>query len=46
VHSNVDALVQSYDWYLAHFEEFQGKAGITHRSPLKQGALAIVRAFF
>jgi nucleoside-diphosphate-sugar epimerase len=45
-YSNVDALVQSYDWYLAHFEEFQGKAGVTHRSPLKQGALAIVRAFF
>lgn len=44
--SNVDALVQSYDWYAAHFEEFQGKTGLTHRSPLKQGALAIVRAFF
>jgi nucleoside-diphosphate-sugar epimerase len=46
VYSNVDALVQSYDWYVAHFEEFQGKTGVTHRSPLKQGALAIVRAFF
>ncbi len=45
-HSNADALAQSYDWYVAHFEEFQGKAGVTHRSPLKQGALAIVRAFF
>jgi nucleoside-diphosphate-sugar epimerase len=44
--SNVDALVQNYDWYVAHLEEFRRKAGVTHRSPLKQGALAIVRAFF
>jgi nucleoside-diphosphate-sugar epimerase len=46
VFSNAEALVQSYDWYLNHFEEFQGKSGVTHRSPLKQGALAVVRAFF
>jgi nucleoside-diphosphate-sugar epimerase len=46
VFSNVDALVESYDWYDKHFAEFQGKAGVTHRSPLRQGALAIVRAFF
>jgi nucleoside-diphosphate-sugar epimerase len=46
VFSNGDALRESYDWYDKHFEEFQGKAGVTHRSPLKQGALAIVRAFF
>lgn len=44
--SNADALRQSYDWYAAHYEEFQGKSGVTHRSPLKQGALAVVRAFF
>lgn len=46
VYSNADALNQSYDWYLKHFEEFQGKSGVTHRSPLRQGALAIVRFFF
>jgi nucleoside-diphosphate-sugar epimerase len=44
--SNVDALVESYDWYVEHFEEFQGRAGVTHRSPLKQGVLAVVRYFF
>ena len=44
--SNADALVQSYDWYVRHFEEFLGKSGVTHRSPMRQGALAIVRAFF
>lgn len=46
VWSNVDALVQSYDWYLQHYREFEGKAGVSHRSPLKQGALAVVRWFF
>lgn len=46
VHSNAQALAESYDWYVAHLEEFQGKAGVTHRSTLKQGALAIVRFFF
>ena len=44
--SNADALAQSYDWYVKHYEEFRGKSGVTHRSPLRQGALAIVRAFF
>ncbi len=45
-YSNADALIHSYDWYVKHYEEFQGKSGTTHRSPLKQGALAVVRAFF
>lgn len=44
--SNADALVESYDWYVKHHEEFQGRSGVTHRSPLKQGALALVRYFF
>jgi nucleoside-diphosphate-sugar epimerase len=45
-YGNAEALAESYDWYVAHHEEFRGKAGVTHRSPLRQGALAIVRAFF
>jgi nucleoside-diphosphate-sugar epimerase len=45
-YSNADALVHSYDWYVKHYEEFQGRSGTTHRSPLRQGALAVVRAFF
>jgi len=45
-YSNADALIHSYDWYVKHYEELQGKSGTTHRSPLKQGALAVVRAFF
>jgi nucleoside-diphosphate-sugar epimerase len=44
--SNVDALIDSYNWYLQHYREYQGKSGVTHRVPWKQGALAIIRAFF
>jgi nucleoside-diphosphate-sugar epimerase len=44
--SNVDALIDSYKWYLQHYKEYQGKSGITHRVPWKQGILSIVRAFF
>jgi nucleoside-diphosphate-sugar epimerase len=45
-YSNVDALVDSYKWYLQHYKEYQGKTGVTHRVPWKQGILAIVRWFF
>jgi nucleoside-diphosphate-sugar epimerase len=45
-YSNVEALAESYDWYAKHYAEFQGGAGVTHSSPLKQGALTIVRFFF
>ncbi len=45
-YSNVDALTESYDWYRQHYQEYQGKSGVTHRVPWKQGILAIIRAFF
>lgn len=45
-YSNVDALKETYDWYLKHYKEYQGKSGVTHRVPWKQGVLAIIRAFF
>jgi nucleoside-diphosphate-sugar epimerase len=45
-YSNFDALRDSYDWYLRHYGEYQGKSGVTHRVPWKQGILAVVRAFF
>lgn len=44
--SNVDALIHSYQWYLQHYREYQGKSGVTHRVPWKQGALSVIRAFF
>ncbi len=45
-YSNVDALIDSYNWYLQHYKEFQGTSGVTHRVPWKQGILSIIRAFF
>jgi nucleoside-diphosphate-sugar epimerase len=45
-YSNVDALIESYEWYAQHYREYQGKSGVTHRVPWKQGILALIRAFF
>lgn len=46
-YSNLEALVEAYDWYVEHQREFDKKsAGVTHTSPLKQGVLSIVRALF
>jgi nucleoside-diphosphate-sugar epimerase len=44
--SNEDALIRNYDWYVANRDTFQGQAGVTHRVPWKQGALALARLFF
>jgi len=45
-HSNADALIANYDWYVAHRAEFAGKSGITHRLPWKRGFLQIAKWFF
>ena len=43
--SNKDALVRNYMWYLAHADSL-GTAGVTHRVPWKQGALALAKLVF
>jgi nucleoside-diphosphate-sugar epimerase len=43
--SNKDALVRNYMWYLAHADTLGG-AGVTHRVPWKQGALALAKLAF
>ena len=43
--SNQDALVRNYRWYVAHADSL-GKAGVTHRVPWKQGALAVAKLAF
>jgi nucleoside-diphosphate-sugar epimerase len=45
-YSNKDALVRNYKWYLKHLSEFEGKGGVSHRVPWKQGALGIAKRFF
>jgi nucleoside-diphosphate-sugar epimerase len=41
--SNADALIETYDWYLAHRDELAGAAGVTHRVPWSQRALGILK---
>lgn len=45
-HSNQDALVRNFEWYLEHMKEFQGASGVSHRVPWKQGALGLAKRFF
>jgi nucleoside-diphosphate-sugar epimerase len=44
--SNKDALLRNYEWYLAHLKDFEGKSGVSHRVPWKQGILGIVKKIF
>jgi len=44
-YSNREALVRNYRWYEANAERL-GKAGVTHRVPWKQGALALAKLAF
>jgi nucleoside-diphosphate-sugar epimerase len=43
-HSNVDALLRNFDWYLANRDRIAKGAGVTHRVPWKRGALSVLRA--
>jgi nucleoside-diphosphate-sugar epimerase len=45
-YSNKQALIRNYEWYIAHVKEFEGKSGVTHRVPWKQGMLAFAKLFF
>ena len=46
VHSNQDALVRNYDWYVAHRAEIGSLTGVTHRVPWKKGVLNLAKHFF
>ena len=41
-YSNAEALISTYDWYLAHRDTL-GAAGTTHRVPWNQRALALLK---
>ena len=45
-YSNKDALRRNYRWYIQNMHKFEGKTGISHRLPWKQGILGIVKIFF
>lgn len=44
--SNKDALTRNYQWYIDHMADFEGKSGVSHRVPWKQGILGIAKLFF
>jgi nucleoside-diphosphate-sugar epimerase len=41
--SNAQALIETYDWYLAHRADLPGAAGVTHRVPWDQRALGLLK---
>ena len=41
--SNAEALIRTYDWYLAHRDEVGRSAGVTHRVPWNQQALGLLK---
>jgi nucleoside-diphosphate-sugar epimerase len=43
--SNEQALVETYDWYLANRDRLGRAAGVTHRVPWNQQALALFKRF-
>lgn len=45
-HSNREALLRNYDWYVAHRDEYRGRTGLTHRLPWKKGVLGLAKWLF
>lgn len=45
-HSNREALIRNYDWYVAHRQELGTTTGTTHRVPWKKGVLSVVEHLF
>ena len=45
-YSNKQALVRNYKWYLANIGAIEGRSGISHRVPWKQGILKLAKLFF
>ena len=45
-YSNKHALVDNYRWYLQHLKDFEGKSGLSHRVPWKQGILSLAKYLF
>ncbi len=45
-YSNKDALLRNYQWYLDNLKSFEGKSGVSHRVPWRQGILKVFKIFF
>jgi nucleoside-diphosphate-sugar epimerase len=44
-YSNIEALIESYDWYLLNKERTNKELSSTHKSPVKQGLLRLLKYF-
>jgi nucleoside-diphosphate-sugar epimerase len=42
-HSNASALIESYEWFLAHRDELGGEGGSHHQSPVRLGLLRLLK---
>lgn len=45
-HSNREALIRNYDWYVEHRGEYRGLTGVSHRLPWKKGVFGLAKRFF
>lgn len=42
-HSNENALIRNYEWYVANHDSISQAAGVSHRVPWKKGALRMLK---
>ena len=45
-YSNQEALIRNFEWYLENVNNIQGKSGVSHRVPWKQGFLGLLKKIF
>ncbi len=45
-HSNKEALLRNFRWYIENREKFETASGVSHRVPWKQGAIRLLKRFF
>lgn len=45
-YSNQDALLRNYRWYIDNLDQINGRSGVSHRVPWKQGAIGLLKRFF
>jgi nucleoside-diphosphate-sugar epimerase len=45
-HSNQQALIRNYVWYVENRSKIKGGSGVSHRTPWRRGALALAKQFF
>jgi nucleoside-diphosphate-sugar epimerase len=45
-YSNKEALIRNFEWYLVNRDQFEGKSGVSHRVPWKQGAIGLAKKIF